>query len=308
MLPKQPTLPARNAEGKNSMQQAIQYLIVAGASILSAPALADDATMSFYFTNDAILQQVGKSESSVQAHASAAAEWSEQCLEGAEFAALAGNFAPDPAMSLEERKAQTAKFDKTAFERIAREAWAKANAALPQASLRVCVDLAREDDAFTRDSMDGIMAVTAGKGRILLKIHPDGDWAASLAYTLGHEMHHSYWTQTQFDPAKPFTLADYLVFEGRADYFARQLFDHRAPWTKALDDAGHAAVWTNFSTKLDAVDQGTLTAAMFGSRQAGIPMWSGYSVGYKLVSERMARSPKLDLAAMTAAPAKEFMP
>lgn len=290
------------------MRHAMQRLILAGAFALSTPAFADDATVSFYFTSDAILQSSGGAESPAEAHASASAEWSAQCLAGAEFASLAGNFAPDPTMPLEERKALAAKFDKAVFERIAREAWAKANAALPQASLRVCVDLARKDDAFTRDGMDGIMAVTAGKGRILLKIHPDGDWAASLPYTLAHEMHHSYWTQTQFDPAKPFTLADYLVFEGRADYYAGQLFDHRAPWTKALDDAGHTVAWKIFSTQLDAVDPGTLTAAMFGSQQAGIPMWSGYSVGYKLVSERMARAPELGFAAMTAAPATEFMP
>jgi len=35
---------------------------------------------------------------------------------------------------------------------------------------------------------------------------------------------------------------------------------------------------------------------------------AGYSVGYRLVSERMARTPTLDMKAMTAAPASEFIP
>lgn len=47
---------------------------------------------------------------------------------------------------------------------------------------------------------------------------------------------------------------------------------------------------------------------MFGAPQAGIPAWAGYSIGYRLVSERMAREPALDLEAMTAAPASAFIP
>ena len=48
--------------------------------------------------------------------------------------------------------------------------------------------------------------------------------------------------------------------------------------------------------------------SMFGNPNAGVPMWAGYSVGYRLVSLRMGKAPKLDYVAMTAAPASEFMP
>lgn len=285
-----------------------RHLLCTLALALSTPAFAADPAISFYFTNDAVLQQHAVAKSPAEAQAAASAAWSAHCAAGGEFADLTGDFAPSAGTTVDERKSQAAKFDNAKFERIAREAWAKANAALPQDSMHVCVDLTTQDDAFTRDRMDGIMAVTAGKGRIILKIHPDADWAASLPYTLAHEMHHSYWTQHHFDAGKPFTLADYLVFEGRADYFAGNLFAHRAPWTKALDAASHAAAWDSFSKTLDATDPATLMGSMFGSPQAGIPMWAGYSVGYKLVSDRMARTPKLDYAAMTAAAADEFMP
>lgn len=283
-------------------------LFFAVALAMSASVFAKDPEISFYFTNDAVLQQLAGGKPPAEARTPAAAAWFAQCAAGGEFAQLAGNFAPSTGMTADERTLQAAKFDNATFERIAREAWTKANAALPQDSMRVCVDLTARDDAFTRDRMDGIMAVTAGKGRIILKIHPDADWAASLPYTLAHEMHHSYWAQHHFDADNAFTLADYLVFEGRADYFAGSLFAHRAPWTIALDAAGHVAAWEIFSRKLAATDPATLMGAMFGSPQAGIPMWAGYSVGYKLVSDRMGRTPKLDYAAMTAAAAGEFMP
>jgi hypothetical protein len=64
----------------------------------------------------------------------------------------------------------------------------------------------------------------------------------------------------------------------------------------ALDATEYAATWRTLSKELGTTDWTTLRAAMFGSPQAGLPMWAGY------------RAPKLDLRAMTAAPASEFMP
>lgn len=276
----------------------ISVLLLA-ALVQGAPASSTTSSIDFYFTNDAVL------ESGVPATTT---QWTAQCVAGGEFADFATNYAPDPRMSIDARKAQAAKFDRREFERLATDGWRRANAALPQGPLRVCVDLAADTDAFTRDVMGGIAAVTAGHGRIILRIHPDANWRAVLSYVLAHEMHHSYWLQHHFDSKKPFTLADYLVLEGRADYFAGTLFAHPAPWTAALDAAAYDTTWRAVSKQLNATDWETLQAAMFGSPQAGIPAWAGYSIGYRLVSERMTRAPTLDVKAMTAAPASEFIP
>jgi hypothetical protein len=277
----------------------IQYVLL-GALLHGSAAFSAESSIDFYFTNDALWERSGA--------AAAIQEWTDRCVMGGEFAELAASYAPDRAMSLAERKTQATKFDRAEAVRIATDAWRKANAALPQGSLRVCIDLARTSDGFTRDLMGGISAVTAGKGRIILRIHPDADWKVVLPYTLTHEMHHSYWVQNHFDPNSAFTLADYLVFEGRADYFAGTLFTHRAPWTTALDANAYTTTWLAMSKELSTTDWEKLQAFMFGSPQAAIPRWAGYSVGYRLVSERMAREPKLDLKAMTSAPASAFMP
>jgi uncharacterized protein YjaZ len=120
-------------------------------------------------------------------------------------------------------------------------------------------------------------------------------------------MHHSYWARHHFNRATPFTLAHYLVFEGRADYFAKTLFASATPWTAPLDAAEYATVWRSVSKQLGTTDWNTLRAVMFGASEAGLPMWAGYRVGYRLVSERMGRAPAMNLRAMTAAPASEFM-
>jgi hypothetical protein len=271
--------------------------LLLAAWMQAAPA-AVGPSIAFYFTNEEVLQQ-GLS--------AASAQWAAQCLAGGEFADVAKAYAPDPRMGADERRAQSAKFDRSEFVRLATDAWRKANAALPQGPLRVCVDLAAPADAFTRDRMGGVSAVTAGRGRITLRIHPDADWRSAVPYAIAHEMHHSYWAQYHYDPARPFTLADYLVLEGRADYFASRLFTFRAPWIAALDATAYAAAWRAISKELSSTEWGTLQAMMFGAPQAGIPAWAGYTIGHRLVAERMGRGPNLDLKAMTAAPASEFV-
>jgi len=275
------------------------HLMLLAALLQSSAAFSADSPIDFYFSNDALLERDG---------AAAIQEWNERCVAGGEFAEFAAIFAPDLKMSVAERKAQLAKFNRAEAVRIVTEAWRKANAALPQGPLLVCIDMAPVADDFTRSLMGGIAAVTAGRGRIILRVHPDADWKSVLPYVLAHEMHHSYWLEHHFDAGAPFTLADYLVFEGRADYFAGRLFTHRAPWTTALDADAYSSTWLAMSKDLGTTEPEKLQAYMFGSQQAAIPMWAGYSVGYRLVSERMAQEPRLDLRAMTSAPASAFMP
>jgi hypothetical protein len=274
------------------MMQGRALLLAALASFAAiAPASAAQPGLELHFIDSA----------------QAVASWASDCIDGGEFAAIAARSAPDPRMAEPDRKALAAALDEAEFTRIATAAWDKANAALPQGPIRVCVDFAPASDTFTSERMGGVAGVTAGHGRILLRVSPTADWRSALPYALAHEMHHSYWAQHYFHVDQPFTLADYMVFEGRADYFAGTLFPHHAPWTQALDPDAYAKTWNVLSKQLDATDPRILMAGMFGSPQAGIPMWAGYSIGYRLVSERMARVPKLDLAAMTAAPAAEFM-
>jgi Predicted Zn-dependent protease (DUF2268) len=275
------------------------HLMLLAALLQSSTAFSAGTSIDFYFSNDALLERDG---------AAAIQEWTERCVAGGEFAEFAALYAPDLKMSVAERKAQLAKFDRAEAVRIATDAWREANAALPQGSLLVCIDLAHPADDFTRSLMGGISAVTAGRGRIILRVHPDANWKSVLPYVLAHEMHHSYWLENHFDASAPFTLADYLVFEGRADYFAGRLFTHRAPWTTALDADAYSSTWLAMSKDLGTTEWQKLQAFMFGSQPAAIPMWAGYSVGYRLVSERMAQEPRLDLKAMTSAPASAFVP
>lgn len=236
-------------------------------------------------------------------------DWLRQYSKGGQFAALASTFAPDSGYTAPSRARLLKHFERSRFEALARATWHKANAVLAQDSLDLCVELVDDHDAFVNTAMHGVAGLTAGSGKILLKVSVDADWTRTLPFALAHELHHSYWAGHYFDPAKPFTLMDYLSFEGRADYFAHSLYPHSlAPWDNALTDAQFQALWSYLHNELTSTDFRAMRAVMFGDPAHGIPRWAGYSLGYRLVSQRMQRKPAMDIAAMTAAPASAFMP
>jgi uncharacterized protein YjaZ len=255
----------------------------------------------FHYTNDAML--------SAPDAAKAQEQWFADCAAGGQFAFLAANYAPDPGIARAEREADAKRFDRAAFERIAQESYDRVVAELPQVPLALCVDFTRADDAFARDRMGGVMALTAGSGKLIVKLHPDADWQSLLPYVLGHELQHSYWAQHHFDAGKRFTLGDYLVFEGRADNFAMHAFGkHPAPWIDALDAPQYAAILQRFEPQFGDSSPQVLRGSMFGNPAEGIPAWAGYTVGYRLVAKKVADDGLTDWQAISAMPAGDFLP
>lgn len=271
---------------------------------LLCPLLAQGADkIDVHYTNDQVLALDDADAAQI------GAAWFERCAAGGEFADLAASLGPDPRMTREQRRAAQAKFDPAAFEKIAQATYDRVVVDLPQRTLTLCVDFVHPDDVFARDQMRGVLAVTAGSGRIIVKLHPDADWATLLPYVLAHELHHSYWAHRHFDPKAAFTLADYLVFEGRADNYAVRTFgEHPAPWIDALTDAQYASSLARFAPLWDDTSPGVLMGSMFGNPQAEIPTWAGYTVGYRLVAKRLAAGGESDWRVISAMPSREFLP
>jgi len=271
---------------------------------LLCPALAEGAgNIDFHYVNDQVLA-TPEAEA-----ANLGSAWTARCVADGEFAEVAASFGPDPRISREQRAAAKAEFDTAAFEQAAQAAFDRVQTDLPQSTLTLCVDMAHPEDHFARDQMRGVMAVTAGSGRIIVKLHPDADWSDLLPYVLAHELHHSYWAQHHFDPDAAFTLADYVVFEGRADNYAMQTFGrHPAPWIDALSEAQFARSLEIFTPLWADATPAVLMGAMFGNPQADIPLWAGYTVGYRLVAKRLAESGESDWRVISAMPASAFLP
>lgn len=143
------------------------------------------------------------------------------------------------------------------------------------------------------EGMSGIMGLTAGSKQIILTIEPDIlGWENMLEYAVAHEFNHAYWTNLNFEKSTNWTLLDYLVFEGKGDYFAHSLYPSViAPWTMALTQNQISDLWDKIKPNLQSEDIGLQMEIMFGSRN--YPVWGGYSVGYDIVKTALENNKNL---------------
>jgi len=169
---------------------------------------------------------------------------------------------------------------------------------LPSRATTVCILLLDPNDTVGRDQMHGVTGYCLGAGRIVVHINPAGaDWPTWLAYTLTHEYHHSVWTERYY---QPFDLAARLIFEGRADAFARLHYPRlTAPWTAALTPAQARQHWRAVKGMLASTDPSVFDQVIFGGRD-GLPKWTGYAIGYAIVHTFLERYPQVTVEEWTA--------
>jgi uncharacterized protein YjaZ len=160
-------------------------------------------------------------------------------------------------------------------------------------SLTIYIIPVNPDNRQIIEGMAGIMGLTAGSKQIILTIEPNIlGWENMLEYAIAHEFNHAYWTNVNFGKSAKWTLLDYLVFEGRGDYFAHLLYPNViAPWTIALNENQKADLWNKIKSNLQSEDISYQMEVMFGSRN--YPVWSGYSVGYDIVLTALKNNKKL---------------
>jgi uncharacterized protein YjaZ len=143
------------------------------------------------------------------------------------------------------------------------------------------------------EEMSGVMGLTAGSKQIILTIDPDIlGWENMLEYAVAHEFNHAYWTNLNFDKSTHWTLLDYLIFEGKGDYFAHSLYPNViAPWTMALNEDQISNLWNKIKPNLQSEDIGLQMEIMFGSNK--YPVWGGYSIGYHIVRTALENNKNL---------------
>lgn len=143
------------------------------------------------------------------------------------------------------------------------------------------------------EGMSGVMGLTAGSKQIILTVEPDIlGWENMLEYAVAHEYNHAYWTNLNFGKSTNWTLLDYLVFEGKGDYFAHSLYPSViAPWTMALTENQISDLWNKIKSNLESEDIGFQMEIMFGSKN--YPVWGGYSVGYDIVRTALENNKNL---------------
>lgn len=170
-----------------------------------------------------------------------------------------------------------------------------------------------ESRVLTRQ-MHGVIGVSLGSGAMLVFLWPCPRWQEWLSYTVAHEYAHL--VRNHLFPRglvggrlvflksqEPETLLDAMVAEGVADAFALSLHPHmRPPWLDALSPEVEARLWPRFRRRLGVGDTAEIRRFLFGDGDR-VPVWAGYTLGYRIVRAYLQRYPRAspaDLVALSA--------
>ena len=125
-----------------------------------------------------------------------------------------------------------------------------------------------------------------------------------LKRTLSHEINHAIrWR----DPGYGKTLLEALVTEGLADHFDVEVnHEDPEPWCIALS-VEQIEVLLDKAKKEFSNKNYDHNAWFFGSTEKGIPRWTGYSLGFKLVRDYLQKNPDRKASTLYNAKAEEFI-
>jgi uncharacterized protein YjaZ len=125
-----------------------------------------------------------------------------------------------------------------------------------------------------------------------------------------HELHHN--VQGALYPRRAnmmqVTVGEYVVNEGLAESFATELYgaDVAGPWVTDLDDSDFERVKPLFKAGLNVTGFNEVGRYIFGDPDAGLPVYAGYAVGYRVVQAYLRRSGK-GVVEATFVPAEEII-
>lgn len=127
-----------------------------------------------------------------------------------------------------------------------------------------------------------------------------------LPVTLAHELDHAQ--RINSGPGVGHTLLDAMVFEGVADAFSIQAFPQTPPipWDHALSLTEEKAAWRQAKGKLNLLlDMSEYRSWFLG--MGPVPRWTGYTLGFRIVSGFLERHPHETAASITSFAANRIL-
>lgn len=111
-----------------------------------------------------------------------------------------------------------------------------------------------------------------------------------------HELHHNILgaANPQALNMMQITVGEYMVYEGLAESFAAELYGNESvgPWVSEFDDSDLAQTKARFQKGLNATGFNEVRRYIFGDPAAGLPIYAGYAIGYRVVQAYLQRSGK----------------
>jgi hypothetical protein len=156
------------------------------------------------------------------------------------------------------------------------------------------------DNGFTNPTTGGVTIILDPQSRIPYSQTLE-TW---LPRALSHEVDHS--VRVLGGPGFGTTLLEYLVSEGLADAFDVQAWSGPTnPWDGVLTPTEETALWRQAQSALTVSGVPVYDKWFFGG--AGIPRWSGFTIGYHIVQSYLARHQRATAASIVHEPASSIL-
>ena len=173
------------------------------------------------------------------------------------------------------------------------DALRRATSLLPDIATRISIDVNPEGAI----PGIGVGGYTDTSGDVSISLDTSAaDLARSLRVWLpqhlAHELDHT--ARIQVGPGYGFSLLEAMVTEGMADAFSVQCFPEtpRIPWDHALTRKQERDAWLDARRQLGEIEDEA--EWFFGS--GDLPYWTGYTLGFDIVSGYLRRHPTLSAA------------
>ncbi|MGW3009469.1 DUF2268 domain-containing protein [Streptomyces sp. NPDC001219] len=208
----------------------------------------------------------------------------------------------------------------TRIEETLTTAWERISAATPgirhAETVHVVLVLGDPDDRHLTVRSAGYFGMGGIPGAIHLTMWPTDTSLRKIAYGAAHELHHNVrYANVVWNPTDV-TVGEYVVAEGLAEAFVRELAGEQAmgPWPKALTGAALDSAYEKITADIDVVGMqnltayvlGDATAQLLGQQPVGLPDFAGYAAGLRIVDAHLAAT-GLTATESTALPAHEIL-
>ena len=163
--------------------------------------------------------------------------------------------------------------------------------------------------------MNGVLGFSLGAQAMMVFLWPVEGWQTWLTYTTTHEYVHlvrnllfprglAGGKLVYMKSQEPETLLDALVAEGLADAFAREVHRDVSPaWTSALDPEVERRIWPAVRRRFGVSDLTEIRRFLFGDNDR-VPLWTGYTLGYRIVMRYLDAHPEAQAANLLGLPAR----
>lgn len=172
--------------------------------------------------------------------------------------------------------------------------------ALMTGSEKVRIYLQPHSPDFNYLEMGGVVAFAADKDVMVLQIDPRKYTEKSIKQTIAHEFHHVVTMEVSDWSYRKQHLLDRVIMEGKADTFGKLVFpDYDVAWIEPLNPEATNKVWSFIEVNKESYEVEDVTMLHMGQPSSGIPKWSNYRMGYRIMEDFLERNPEVTLEQWT---------